>query len=79
MGGHCTRRGAGEEGQEVNEVTGFTNDTPAALNRIVQPMFEWKIAGVDAIMRCKRFGSGLEKSFEFNGKRRKPAVEANCQ
>jgi hypothetical protein len=74
-----TGESADEEGDEVNEVTGFADDASAADLGILSPVVEGNRPGVDAVMNMHGFRTVFVEIRKFLRKRGKATVKANSE
>ena len=68
-----------EEGDEVNEVTGFAYDASTTDFGVLSPVIEGNGSGVDAIVDVKGFSTMKEERGKRLGKRGISAVETYCE
>ncbi len=77
FGEDARRQPAAQVRAHVHEVANFTEDAPAAFDRIHDPAVARHDARVDAIGHEQRLGDAREELAALDGERREPPVEAD--
>ena len=76
-GANCNRSSVHQVGDKVNKMTAFTNDPPAPLLWVMQPMREGQIPGINPVGCNQGFLAILQELFQCHPISRKSAVETN--